>query len=289
MQAPNDAFDLTVMLASRGVDLGALGVAYLVMLATIAAALGVFLAARAYLVISPNRASRDYGTFVSAVLTTLLIATVLENELLPQSATTLRYVAVPELIILLVLHLAITRRQEPWLVALGGAAMTGAVVAGAAAGAITGAAGPAYWLTLLVLAGLLGFLWLKSVSTKRAFLTAKSIYIESKETLDAAVAPQKPWLGLAQWVGLAGASALLAVLNSILRGSGLDQIPAVDVVLEAALLVGATAGVSAIPAVSYWLARKTWMPELTRFAWLVWIVVGFAFTYGNYLNTLGRA
>ena len=30
------------------------------------------------------------------------------------------------------------------------------------------------------------------------------------------------------------------------------------------------------------------MPELTRFVWLVWIVVGFAFTYGNYLTTLSH-
>ena len=37
---------------------------------------------------------------------------------------------------------------------------------------------------------------------------------------------------------------------------------------------------------TYWFARKAWMPELTRFAWLAWIVVGFAFTYGNYLTSL---
>ena len=42
-------------------------------------------------------------------------------------------------------------------------------------------------------------------------------------------------------------------------------------------------------AVSYWLARKAWMPEHTRFVWLAWIVVGFALTYGNYLNSLTRA
>jgi len=289
MPTHSDALDLMAALSSRGVDLASLGAAYLVMLATIVAGFAAFLAARAYLVISPNRSSRDYGTFVAAVLTTLLIATVLENELLPQSTTTLRYVAVPELVILLVLHLAIARRQEPWLVALGGSALAGAVGVAAAAGAVTGTAGPAYWLTLTMLAGLLGFLWLRSVSTKRAFVSAKSIYVGSKETLDAAVTPQKPWLGLGQWVSLAAASVLLAVLNSMLRGSGLEQIPAVDVAFESALLVGATAAVSAIPAASYWLARKAWMPELTRFAWLVWIVVGFAFTYGNYLNTLGRA
>jgi len=50
-----------------------------------------------------------------------------------------------------------------------------------------------------------------------------------------------------------------------------------------------TALVCAVPAVGYWLTRKAWMPELTRFAWLAWIVVGFAFTYGNYLNVLARA
>ena len=44
-----------------------------------------------------------------------------------------------------------------------------------------------------------------------------------------------------------------------------------------------------MPAVSYWLSRKAWMPELTRFVWLVWIVVGFVFTYGNYLTNLNKA
>jgi hypothetical protein len=28
------------------------------------------------------------------------------------------------------------------------------------------------------------------------------------------------------------------------------------------------------------------MPELTRFVWLAWIVVGFALTYDNYLGSL---
>jgi hypothetical protein len=50
-----------------------------------------------------------------------------------------------------------------------------------------------------------------------------------------------------------------------------------------------TTAVCAVPAGSYWLARKAWMPELTRFVWLVWIVVGFAFTYGNYLSSLSQA
>ena len=92
----------------------------------------------------------------------------------------------------------------------------------------------------------------------------------------------------AQWIALVAASVLLAILNSTLRGSGLDQIPAVDVALQSALLILVTALVCAVPAVAYWVARKAWMPELTRFAWLVWIVVGFAFVYGNYLSSLNR-
>ena len=37
------------------------------------------------------------------------------------------------------------------------------------------------------------------------------------------------------------------------------------------------------------LAERCLQPaELTRFAWLAWIVVGFAFTYGNYLTRLAK-
>jgi hypothetical protein len=52
------------------------------------------------------------------------------------------------------------------------------------------------------------------------------------------------------------------------------------------LLLGVTTAVSAVPAASYWLMRKAWMPELTRLVWLAWMVIGFAFTYENYLTRL---
>ncbi len=286
---PLGASDVTGVLADRGVDLNALGAAYLVTLATVAVTFAAFLAARSYLVISPNRAARDYGLYVSVALAVLLVAMGLENELLPYEAVTLQYVALPQLLILGAIHFAINRRQEPWLIALGGASLAGTTVVTAAAGLVTDIVRPAHWLALLLLAGLLGFLWRKSVSTKRGFVTAKSIYVASKETPDAELAPQKPWLGLPQWVALGAASMLLAIVNSLLRGSGLAQIPAVDVAIEAALLIAVTALVCCVPAASYWLARKSWMPELTRFVWLVWIVVSFAFTYGNYLSTFNKA
>ena len=127
------------------------------------------------------------------------------------------------------------------------------------------------------------------MSTKRAFVNASSIYIGSKETPDAATAPQRPWLGLPQWVALIVASVALGVANSLLRGRGFEEIPAVEVAVESGLLLVVTALVCAVPALSYWVARKAWMPELTRFVWLAWIVVGFALTYGNYLSSLARA
>jgi hypothetical protein len=279
------ALDPTV-LQSRGIDLTTLGAAYLALLGNLVLAIAGFVAARSYLVITPNRASRDYGIYVAVLLSTLLIATALENELLPQDFVTLQYVAVPHLALLLLIHLWIAFRQEPWLIALGGASAAGAVIVVAAAAMIGGQARPAHWLALGLFLVLIAFLWFKSVSTKRGFLRARSIYVASKERPDPAVAPQKPWLGLPQWVALIAASVSLAALNSILRGSALLQIPAVQVLVESAVVLTATALVCAVPAVSYWLARRAWMPELTRFVWLVWLVVGFAFTYGNYLTSL---
>jgi hypothetical protein len=284
MQSLTSAFDPAVFLLSRGIDLTALGGAYLALLAALTATIAGFLAARTYLVISPNRSAGDYSVYTSVVLATLLIATVLENELLPSGSIALQYVTTPQLLMLLGLHLWLWYRQEPWLIALAGAAIAASILVVVLTAVATEFVRAAHWVAVVALAALLAFLWRKSVSTKRGFVTAKSIYIGSKETLDTAVRLQKPWLGLSQWMALIGASVLLAIGNALLRGSEIAQIPALDVALESALLIVTTAFVCAVPAVSYWLARRAWMPELTRFVWLVWIVVSFAFTYGNFLN-----
>jgi hypothetical protein len=286
MPTPTGASEFSLLLQSLGIDTAALGIAYLLALATVLLTTACFAAMRHYVVVSPNHWTRDYGTYVSLVLATLLIATGLENQLLPSGSATLYYAAVPQLLILLWVHLAIWRRPEPWLVALGAAATTATVVVAALAGLLTDFLRPAYWVALLMLAALLVFLWRQAVSTKRGFVKANSIYLRSKETLDAVTAEQKPWLGLPQWVALIGASVALAIGNSLLRGLRLEQIPATEVAAESGLLLLVTAVVCSIPAASYWLARKSWMPELTRVVWLAWIVVGFAFTYGNYLNSL---
>jgi len=282
------AFDLTAALQSRGVDFAALGGAYLVFIASAIVTAAVFFAARKQLVVAPNRQARDYGQYVSVVLFTLLLATGLENELLPASVPTLRYVAYPQILFLLALHLWIYYRQEPWVIELGASSIAASVTVAAVAAAAAGSFRIAHGVAVLVFAGLLGFLWRQAISTKRAFQTADSIYVRTKENLDPSLVPQKPWLGLPHWAALVVASVLLAIANSLLRGRGIEQIPAVDVALESALLLSITALVCAVPATSYWIARKTWMPELTRFVWLVWIVVGFAFTYGNYLRSLGQ-
>jgi hypothetical protein len=282
-------FDLFGWFHDRGLDLAALGGAYLVVLATAVATVATFAAARHLLVISPNRGARDYGIYASLALATLLVAVVLENESLPAGAATLHYAAVPQLLLLLGLHLAVWYRQEPWLVALAGSATAATVAVGAILGIATSLIGPAYWVAFALLTALLAFLWHKAILTQRAFVTANSIYMSSKETLDAGAAPQKPWLGLTQWTALVAASVSLAVANSLLRGHRLEEIPAVDVAADSGLLLLVTTIVCAIPAAGYWVTRKAWMPELTRFVWLAWIVVGFALTYGNYLSSLTSA
>jgi hypothetical protein len=283
------AFDLLPALHNRGIDLESLGVAYLFFLGTVAFTAGLFMAARSHLVVAPNRFARDYAEYVTTVCATLLVATILENELLPGQAPALVYVAFPQLLLLMLLHVWIGYRQEPWLIELGASTILASLIVVGLAAALTDSVRIAHVVTLVVFVALLGFLWVKSVSTKRGFMKASSIYITSKESFDPSdPEPQKPWLGWVQWAALVGASVLLAVLNSTLRGRGLDQIPAVDVALQSTLLVVVTALVCAVPALAYWIARKAWMPELTRFAWLVWIVVGFAFVYGNYLSSLNR-
>jgi hypothetical protein len=282
MPTPTGA--LSGFLASRGLDLVSLGAAYLVALATVLLAAGGFRAIRQYLVISPNRWTRDHGIYVSWLLATLMIATVIENETLPRGSATTHYAAVPQLLLLLGLHAWIWKRQDPWLVALGAAASAATIIVTVALALATTLIGAAYTVTALVLSALLVMLWFKAVSTKSEFMHASTIYIASKETLDAVAAPQKPWLGLPQWAALIAASVGLAVGNSLLRGAALEQIPATEVAGESLLLLGVTAVVSAVPAGVYWATRRAWMPELTRFVWLAWMVIGFAFTYGNYLT-----
>lgn len=283
------SFDLSVLLAGRGLTLHALGGAYLFFLATLAATAGIFAAARQLTVVSPNRGARDYGCYVTAALAVFLIAAALENELQPAGLARLHYALAPQVVVLLAMHVAIARRQEPWLVTLGAAACAGSVVVGLGAGLATTHLGLEYALSLAVLGALLARLWQTSVSTQRGFSSARSIYVSSKETLGGKPAPQRPWLGWPQWPALVAASAGLAAGNSLLRGHRLEEIPAFEVASGSALQLLATLLVCAVPAGSYWLARKTWMPELTRFVWLTWLVVGFAFTYGNYLDKLGGA
>jgi hypothetical protein len=283
------ALELTSALHNRGVDLESLGVAYLLFLGTVAFTIGLFMAARAHLLVAPNRSARDYAEYVTTVLATLLVATILENELVPGQAPALVYVAFPQLLLLMMLHVWIGYRQEPWLIELGASAIVASLMVAAIAGFVTDSVQIPHVVTLVVFVGLVGFLWVKAVSTKRGFMKASSIYITSKESFDPSdPPPQKPWLGWVQWLALVAASVLLAILNSMLRGSGLDQIPTIDVALQSTLLIFVTVLVCAVPALAYWIARKAWMPELTRFAWLVWIVVGFAFVYGNYLSSLNR-
>jgi hypothetical protein len=275
-------------LAAQGLGPAELGVAYVFLLANAALAALAFVAARRFLVISPNRGARDYGLYVSGLLTALLVAMVLDDELAsPQPV--LPIAATPHLAVLLVLHVWIYYRQTPWLVALGAASAVGAIGTLGVAALAGARLGIGHGLAALLLAALLGMLWWRSIATRWAYANARSIYVESKESAGAGSADDRPWLGLPQWIFLVAASLAVGVLNSVLRGSTLAEVPAATVAVQTAELLAVTAGVAAIPALSYWYARRSSMPGIAGFVWLVWLVVGFAFTYGNYLLRLGGA
>lgn len=273
-------------LIPRGITLETLGLAYVGFWASFLLTAAIFVTLRAHLVTSPNRSSRDYGLYASVLVITLMVALVLENEILPVASVSLPYVALPQLLLMFVIHLWIYYRQEPWIIALGVASLSATTILVIALLYVTQFVRPVHWFVLPLTLGLLTFAWVRCISTKRAFLKSSSIYVASKETEADDLAVQTPWLGLGQWVALVAATIFLAVLNEILQGAAVKQIPAVEILGRSMLLLGITALVSSIPAATYWLARHAWMPQLTRFVWVVWLVVGFAFTYGNYLVSL---
>jgi hypothetical protein len=274
-------------LASRGITLASLGGAYLVLLGNLIAAIGCFIAARSRLVISPNQTAKHYGLYVVMVLATLGIATALENEIVRDGAV-LQYTVLPQILLIALIHLWIYYDQQPWLIALGASANAGAIIGATVAAGFGTQVQIPHWATLTVLAGLLAYLARGSISTRAGFMAASSIYIESKEN-SVPVAPQTPWLGLPQWIALVAASVILALVNALLRGDDIANLPAIKVASESTLMLVVTFAVGAVPAAIYWLAHKNWMPELTRFVWLIWMVVGFAFTYGNILTSMHAA
>jgi hypothetical protein len=248
------------------------------------AAIGGFIAARSRLVISPNKAAKYYGLYVVMVLATLGIATALENEIVRDGAV-LQYTVLPQILLVALIHLWIYYDHQPWLIALGASANAGALVAAVIAAGFGAEVQIAHWATLAVLTGLLAYVARYAISTRAAFMAATSIYAESKEGV-VAVVPQTPWLGLPQWIALVAASIVLALVNAVLRGDDISNLPAIKVASESTLMLAVTFAVGAVPAAIHWLAHRNWMPELTRFVWLVWMVVGFAFTYGNILTRL---
>lgn len=278
---------LMVALANRGIDLPALGAAYLFFLGNVIMAAGFFLASRTWLVISPNRPAKHYGMYVVVLVAGVIIATALENELGPRPAA-LSYAGIPHLAVLLLVHLWIYYKPEPWLIALAASANAAAIVV-VVVGAIVGDhIRAAHWLSAAVAAGLMSYIAKYSISTKQGFINATSIYTSSKERAEERAPPQIPWLGLYQWIALIAASVTLATLNALLRGTGIDSLHAAAVAGDSGLMLAVTAFVCAVPATAYWLAHRHWMPELTRFVWLVWLVVGFVFTYTTFLASLDR-
>jgi hypothetical protein len=273
-------------LASGGLSAPTLGLAYLALLSNVVVSVLCYAAARALLVVSPNPAARDYGLYACALIVVTFVAAMLERRLGSLASSSLPYAAAPHLLALLAIHLRIYYRPEPRTVTLGLSSLAGAVVVGFAIGAARGLAA-SQWIALALACVLLARLWFASVSTKRSFFEARSIYAATKESSRARVA-QKPWLGLNQWLALVSASLVLALIDALLHGNAVTRVPAVQVLGEASLLLGITSLVCSIPATTYWLARRNWMPELTRIVWLVWLLVAFALVYGNVLTILSR-
>lgn len=282
-----DPTSAIIELIDSRLGLADLGIAYLLLIAHAVLTLCLYASSRAHLVVTPNLAARHYGLHVAAVMATLVVATVLDNELSGSGAALLSYAMLPQIVVVGLLHLGIYRSADPRLIALGGATSAGLVLIAVLAAVGGAAVGLVHWVTALLLIALLGLLWHGSVSTKRGFINARSIYLDSKEQRDdGRRATARAWLSSMHWIGLTVASVALAFANALLRGAGPGDVPAAALVVEAAMLLGITSLVCVAPAAGYWYLRRDAIPDLTRFAWLTWLIVAFAFTYGNYLTRI---
>ena len=180
-------------LLSRGITLETLGLAYLGLWLSFLIGAIFFVILRANLVTSPNRSSRDYGLYASVLITTLMVAMVLENEILPVASLSLPYAALPQLLVIFVIHLWIYYRQEPWIIALGVASLSTTTLL--AVGLLYAAqfVRPVHWFVLPLTAGLLIFAWVRCISTKRSFLKSSSIYASlARRTKPTMSAPRRP-------------------------------------------------------------------------------------------------
>ena len=282
------AFDLTAALNSRGISFASLGAAYLVFIGTCIATAALFSAARKHLVVAPNRQSRNYALYVIAVLCTLLIATALENELSAAAVPTLRYVAYPQIALLLALHIWIAYRTEPWLIQLGASSLVGSALVAASAAAATES--------------------FRDRARRRAARDRRAARLPLvRRNLDEArvrggrvdlrALEGEPRRGRCAAEAVARCAALrgarrgelaLAVANSLLRGRGLEEIPAVDVAVESGVLdarhhAGLRSTRSDLLVRAQGVdagANPLRMARLDRRR--------FRFTYGNYLTSLAK-
>jgi len=275
--------DLGAVQLFANINPAALGNAYLFLLISLVLSIVFFVAARMNLVVTPNHHAKNYGLYVLMVVVALAIAATLENRIVSWAEPAIGYAFFPHLFILAAIHFWIYQEQQPWLITLGAASVIGSILVAIPVALSTSNVQLVHWVAAGLLIALIAYLSYYAIATKRGFIKARSIYVDSNETIIHKV-HQRPWLGLPQWVFLTVASIALATLNASAGTGGIAAVTAVAVFIQSVILLGMTSVVCAIPAGVYWLAHRHWMPELTRFVWLVWLVVGFAFSYRNFLS-----
>ena len=261
------------------------GIAYAVFITALVVGVLLYGLYRWQMVVDTGPRTRRYSVAMMILTLLYLISTVLENEVLGTLASNLPYEAFPHALVLLGFHWWAYRDGQPATATFALCFATATLAAGAAffalgwiavrAGQWAGGGGAA----ILAL-----YTFVKCSATKRSFVDASYF----TETLSDIPAARRPFFSirltpLHHGMALVVATLAAAVGMELLQGNPASELMALELFVDLALVLGATAVLTSVPVGAYWLAQHRVMPDLGWTVWVVWLLVAFALTYRAYL------
>ncbi len=262
----------------------AFGFSFAFVIATGLGAIAIFRLLRRFLLLHPGVTTRRYAASVVVLSTFYIVMTVLENTLLAPSAARLPFEALPLAVIVQWLHARAYASQEPSELLAGVALLL--------AGAMLGIAcqfsdlvqpRPGQWVAIFFAVALTVYTLGRNARSKRAFFKETSAVEANNIPTRRDPRAGKPWYSLPQAVAVVVASIGGAVFMQVVAGHGLTELLFIDIVIDAACILGITLAASLLPALLFRLRQRQRLPD---FVWLVWLIWGTA-TFGTaYLQML---
>ncbi len=257
------------------------GYAYFVATAVVAGLLHMFF--RWQIVLNPGAITHRYAVAIQVIGLLYVIAAILGNRITGVSAYSLPYESLPLMGFVIVVHYMAQREQQPAVLIFA----LSLVISIFVVGFVSLSMGwldirPAQWVIGAVCAGLVGYTLVQCARTKKSYVGRASV--ERKVSIKGTIPDVRAWLPLEQWVGLAVASLVVAVIAQMLGGSSFLELPATDILIHALAVLGASLIIGIVYTGLHWILTRRAGGDLVWVVWIVWILVAFASAYGMFLT-----